>query len=382
MLIGLDGSPLANLKTGVGHYTFELARALATVAPADDFQLISPLPFGQSFGAGGNQTFPKNLRAVTEEVHGFRKHWWTFGLSSYIRRNPLALFHGTNYDIPLRSPCPTVLTIHDLSSYLHPETHTRRSTRRARYRLPIMARRATMIITPSAAVKNEVCELLRVEPRKVAAIPHAARPYFRSMPLAEALKITKRIKVDDCFLLFVGTIEPRKNLITLIRAFEEVLKTTSLRPQLVIAGMEGWLTDDLFTYVEGRDLGDRIIWTGYVSDEDLCALYSACRLFLYPSIYEGFGLPLLEAMACGAPVISSRIPAIVETVGNAACLIRPTDVSVWSRTIIELLQESSQRNELSKAGQQRAAEFSWEHTARLTRDVYSAAVESWESRKS
>jgi glycosyltransferase involved in cell wall biosynthesis len=171
-------------------------------------------------------------------------------------------------------------------------------------------------------------------------------------------------------------------LITLIRAFEEVLETTNLRPQLVIAGMEGWLTDDLFAYVKGRDLDDRIRWTGYVSDEDLCALYSSCQLFIYPSIYEGFGLPLLEAMACGAPVVTSRIPAIVETVGTAACLITPTDIPALTRTIIELLRDTDQRNELSNAGKKRAEEFSWERTARLTYDVYNAAMKLAESENS
>ncbi|HEY5028788.1 MAG TPA: glycosyltransferase family 1 protein [Candidatus Angelobacter sp.] len=180
--------------------------------------------------------------------------------------------------------------------------------------------------------------------------------------------------MEDGFLLFVGTIEPRKNLLTLIRAFEEVLNTTSLRPQLVIAGMEGWLSEDLFAYVKGRDLGDRLRWTGYVSDEDLCALYSSCRVFIYPSIYEGFGLPPLEAMACGAPVITSRIPAIMETVGTAACLITPTDVDALSQRIIDLLKDTGERKKLSEAGQARAAEFSWERTARLTHDVYTEAL--------
>ncbi len=374
MHIGLDGSPLTYPKTGVGHYTFELARALAMGAPSDDFQLVSPLPFDPSFGSGGNQTWPTNLHAIKEEVSGVRKHWWTIGLPSYIRRNALALFHGTNYDVPLRCRCPTVLTIHDLSSYLHPETHQPHLNRRARYRLPIMARRATMIITPSLAVKSEVCELLRVKPEKVVAIPHAARPSFRPMSLSDSLTLTKRLDVEDGFLLFVGTIEPRKNLLTLIRAFEEVLNTTSLRPQLVIAGMEGWLSEDLFAYVKGRDLGDRLRWTGYVSDEDLCALYSSCRVFIYPSIYEGFGLPPLEAMACGAPVITSRIPAIMETVGTAACLITPTDVDALSQRIIDLLKNTGERKKLSEAGQARAAEFSWERTARLTHDVYTEAL--------
>jgi len=374
MHIGLDGIPLTKLKTGVGHYTFELARALALVAPADDFQLVSPLPYTTPPGTVSEQGLPPNLQAVHAEVRGASKHWWTIGLPSYLRRNPLDLFHGTNYDVPLFGGSRTVLTIHDLSSYIHPETLQSRSVRRARYRLPIMARRATIIVTPTSTVRLEVCERLRVNPEKVVAIHHAPRPCFRSLPPNQAIETTRRLGIDDDFLLFVGTIEPRKNLLTLIRAFENVLKKTNLRPQLVIAGQKGWLTDELFDYVKNVDFGNRLRWTGYVSDEDLCALYSSCRAFIYPSIYEGFGLPPLEAMACGAPVISSRIPSITEVLGTAARLVSPTDVHALSESIIELWENSDERQRLSEAGQTRAAEFSWERTARLTRAVYDAAL--------
>lgn len=374
MRIGLDGIPLTKLKTGVGHYTFELARALALVAPADDFQLVSPLPYAIPPGTVSEQGLPPNLQAVHAEVSGVSKHWWTIGLPSYLRRNPLDLFHGTNYDVPLFGGSRTVLTIHDLSSYIHPETLQSRSVRRARYRLPIMARRATIIVTPTRAVRLEVCERLRVKPERVVAVHHAPRPCFRPLPPNQTIETRRRLGIDDDFLLFVGTIEPRKNLLTLIRAFENVLKKTNLRPQLVIAGQEGWLTDELFDYVKERDFGNRLRWTGYVSDEDLCALYSSCRAFIYPSIYEGFGLPPLEAMACGAPVISSRIPSITEVLGTAARLVSPTDVNALSESIIELWENSDERKRLSEAGQTRAAEFSWERTARLTRAVYDAAL--------
>ena len=375
MRIGLDGIPLTRPKTGVGHYTFELARALALATPADDVQLVSPLAFAP-VGDSSEQKMPPNLQAVYTETKGVGKHWWTIGLPSYIRRNPLALFHGTNYDVPVLSGCPTVLTIHDLASHLHPETLQSRSVRRARYRLPIMARRATMIVTPTQAVRHEVCERFRIKPEKVVAVHHAPRSCFRPMPLPQASETTRRLGIDDDFLLFVGTIEPRKNLLTLVRAFADVLKATSLRPQLVIAGQEGWLTDELFAYVKEVDFGNRLRWTGYVSDEDLCALYSSCRAFIYPSIYEGFGLPPLEAMACGAPVISSSIPSLTEVLGTAARLVVPTDVHALSESIIELWENAYERQRLSKAGQTRAAEFSWERTARLTRDVYDAALGS------
>lgn len=374
MRIGLDGIPLSKLKTGVGHYTFELAQALAVVSPADDFQLVSPLSYTPALRGLLDQEAPQNLKAVQAETTGLGKHWWTIGLPSYIRRNPLALFHGTNYDIPLLTGCRTVLTIHDLASHLYPETLQTRSVRRARYRLPIMARRATMIITPTRAVRSEVCERLHVGPEKVVAVHHAPRPCFRPCSPSETIETRTRLGIDDDFLLFVGTIEPRKNLLRLIRAFEDMLTKTRLRPQLVIAGQEGWLTDELFDHIKSRDFGDRLCWTGYVSDEDLCSLYSSCRAFIYPSIYEGFGLPPLEAMACGAPVISSRIPSIMEVLGDAAHLVSPVDVHALSESMIQLWENADERHRLSEAGKARSAQFSWERTARLTREVYEAAL--------
>jgi glycosyltransferase involved in cell wall biosynthesis len=194
------------------------------------------------------------------------------------------------------------------------------------------------------------------------------------LPPNQTLETTRRLGLDDNFLLFVGTIEPRKNLLTLLRSFETVLRNTTLRPQLVIAGEEGWLTDELFDYVKLRDFGDRVRWTGYVSDDDLCALYSTCRAFIYPSIYEGFGLPPLEAMACGAPVISSSIPSITEVLGDAALLVAPTDAEALTKSIIALWENKEERQRLSEAGPARAAEFSWEGTARQTREVYEAAL--------
>ena len=381
MRIGIDGQPLSKLRTGVGHYTFELARALALVSPADEFQLLSPEPYAHPVDPATEQASPKNLNFVQVEARGFRKHWWTLGLAAHLRRNPVALFHGTNYDVPLRSGCPTVLTIHDLSSYLHAETQTSRAARRARYRLPIMSRRATIIVTPSHAVRNEVCEFLRVNPDKVVVVPDAPRSCFRRLMPEQTVETRRRLQIEDDFLLFVGTIEPRKNLNRLVQAFELVLNTTNLRPQLVIAGTPGWLTEELFSYVAQSEAANRIRWTGYVTDEDLCALYSSCRLFIYPSLYEGFGLPPLEAMACGAPVIASRISSIMEVVGDSARLVNPTSVDELAQSIISLCNDSNEVEKLSLAGLGKAGDFSWERTARLTHNVYQTALSRHEKHR-
>jgi glycosyltransferase involved in cell wall biosynthesis len=371
MRIGLDAIPLATPRTGVGHYTFELARHLALLAPEHNFQLVSPFPFDPPIA---NEDLPVNLKAIRPQVGPWRRRWFAVGLPLYVKQSALDLFHGTNYDVPLWSKCPSVLTIHDLSLLLYGSTHEGHLVRRGRYRLPIMARRAAAIVTPSRAVRREVCQYLKIKPSKLFVIPEAARSVFRPMAGTESEEVRRRFKIEANFILFVGTIEPRKNLVTLLQAFEEILRHTQIRPQLVVAGKVGWLTDKLFTQVGESDAADRLVFTGYLGDHDLRALYSSCSAFVYPSLYEGFGLPVLEAMACGAPVITSDIPSLSETAGTAARLVPPHDARVLAENLVHLLENESERQYLSQAGKEHSRQFSWEKAARATLDVYSEVV--------
>jgi glycosyltransferase involved in cell wall biosynthesis len=376
MRIGLDGFPLAMPRTGIGHYTFELARALALLSTTDDFELISPLAFDASvLEELQDSGSPSNLSTVNPDRTRFSKRWWSIGLPLYLRRAQLDLFHGTNYEGPLWNRSATIVTIHDLSLLLHADKHEERLARRARRRLPVAARSSVMIITATESVKREICEHLCVRPERIAVTPYAPRRSFRPVPLEQTIETRRRLGIEDEFILFVGTIEPRKNLLTLVRAFEEILRHTALRPQLVIVGREGWLNSDLHSFIERSGIRERLLLTGYVPEADLAALYSSCRVCVYPSLYEGFGLPPLEAMACGAPVITSNIPTIVETVEASARLVAPTDTRALASAIIELLGDEAERRHLSSAGLQRAAQFSWERTARQTMDVYREALE-------
>jgi glycosyltransferase involved in cell wall biosynthesis len=204
----------------------------------------------------------------------------------------------------------------------------------------------------------------------VTAIPLAPRRLFRPVTENEGAAARRRLGINDHFILSVGTIEPRKNLLTLVRAFAELRQTTKHRPQLVIAGPKGWLTDEFDLAVAQADFGDQLRMIGYVSDDDLRALYSSCQVFVYPSLYEGFGLPTLEAMACGTPVIASRIDALVEILGPNARFVDPMDAAALAGTVVELLENKVERERLSTSGAQHAARFSWEKTAALTLAVY------------
>lgn len=375
MRIGIDGIPLATPKSGIGHYTFELARSIARLRPTDRCELVAPVPI--DLNAEHDQSeLPANLSAVHLSLNPLRRRWWTIGLPLYVRRNRLALFHGTNYNVPLWSPCPTVVTIHDLSLVLHSNTHLENLVQRARRRLPVMTRIATHIITDSESVKREICEHLNVRPEKITSVALAPREVFQPVAEHAARDTLHRLGVNDEFILFVGTVEPRKNLVTLVRAFEEVLRNTELEPQLVIAGQRGWMNDELFALIEKAEFSKHILFTGYLTDDDLRALYSSCRVAVYPSLYEGFGLPPLEAMACGAPVITSRIPVIMETSTQAARLVNPIDVQELAAALVELLTDAPAREHLSRVGLKRAAEYTWARTAEKTLEVYQEAMDA------
>ncbi|MET0626112.1 MAG: glycosyltransferase family 1 protein [Pyrinomonadaceae bacterium] len=374
MLIGLDAIPLTIPRAGVGHYTFELARALALAAPEDEFELAYPSSH-PPLDLGERESLPPNLSEARVRVGALGKRWWSAGLPRYAGRRGLRLFHGTNYDVPLWGGAARVVTVHDLSQFTHPETHERRGVRRARRRLPLMTRAAEAVVTPTEAMRREVCEHLGVPASKVFAVHEAARDCFKPVARAEAEEALRGLGVGGEFLLAVGTIEPRKNLSTLVRAFEEVLRERPGSPlRLVIAGGRGWLTGPLFETLERSPARRSVTLTGYVSDAQLRALYSTCRVFVYPSLYEGFGLPPLEAMSCGAPVVAGRTPAVEEVTAGAARLFDPRDTAALTRTLLELLDQEPTRRSLSEAGLARAAHFSWHRAARATLDVYAEAL--------
>jgi glycosyltransferase involved in cell wall biosynthesis len=371
MRVALDGIPFDQELTGVGHYTLELARALAVASPADEYKIVSPLTFVPQVS---DNCTPTNLQFVHVRTGAITRHWWTVGLPRYVRKGAFDLFHGTNFEVPLWKKCATVLTVHDLSLFLHPESHEKSRVRRARRRQPLMARAANMIITPGQSVRHEVADRFQIPLDKIVAIPEAARSVFHPMSPAGTIETRSRLNIADDFILYVGTLEPRKNLVRLVQAFIDSAPKRKRGLQLVLAGKEGWLTQDLFDLVRQSGMSQSIKFTGYLCDKDLCALYSSCRAFIYPSLYEGFGLPPLEAMACGAPVITSQIHSIHEVTGDAAMLVDPEDTSDLGAKINQLVENEAGRRELSLAGLKRAGEFSWERTAQLTRDVYTEAV--------
>jgi len=238
-----------------------------------------------------------------------------------------------------------------------------------------MARLATLIIVPTFSVREEVCQHLGTSVEKIRVAPEAPRRSFGPASEAQFIAVKRRLGIKDQFILYVGTIEPRKNVVTLIHAFEKIVHGNNARLQLVLAGRLGWLTEDFFAHLERSNARERILVTGYLTDEELKSLYSSCLMMVFPALYEGAGLPPLEAMACGAPVITTDTPAISEMVADAARLFSPLDHHELAWHISELLNDAGKRKELAQRGLSRAAQFTWEETARHTYEVYQEAFE-------
>ncbi len=350
MRVALDATPLTLSSGGLRRYVEQLSLALAREFPEDDYLLVSDQPFAAPAGS------PPNLRAAAGPARPLERRWWLWGVRRAIERSGAQLFHGTNFETPYLPGAPSVLSLHDLSPWMDPAWHC--DARRVRRRTPwlIGLGLATMILTDSQAVRRQAIERFRIHPARIAAVPLAAPSHFRPVEAPPP---------EKPYLLFVGALEPRKNLSPLLEAWREVRKRHEV--ELVLAGRRRRDFPAL-----APEPGLRLLEE--VPDERLPALYSAALAFVYPSLYEGFGLPVLEAMQCGAAVIVSRDPALSETAGGAAVQVEAGDVRAWIEALTRAVTQPEWRAEWRRRALRRAAEFSWERTARLTREVYAEAL--------
>jgi glycosyltransferase involved in cell wall biosynthesis len=276
--------------------------------------------------------------------------------------------------LPLRS-VPTVLTVHDLIFRHFPAHHKRLNRWYLNLTLPLYCRRADHIIAVSECTRRDLAATYRLPPDKITVVDEAAAPYFCPQPPQVVDAVRARYDLPDRYLIFVSTIEPRKNLSRLLAAFE-TLRADGLSDGLVIVGRRGWLYDDFFACLERSPARDAVIFPGYVPDADLPPLYAGAQACVFPSLYEGFGLPVLEAMACGTPVATSSTSSIPEVGGDAALYFDPASVDDIAETARRILRDPALQGDMRARGLTQAAQFSWERAARETRAVYDAVLAS------
>jgi glycosyltransferase involved in cell wall biosynthesis len=299
-----------------------------------------------------------------------------FTLSAELRRRPVDLLH-VQYTAPPLAPCPVVATVHDLSFEHLPETFKRRSWVQLRLTVRRTARRAAHVIAPSEFTRRDLIETYKLDPSRVTAIPLAAASHFRPVADADEIgRVRRRYGVGGEYVLAVGSIQPRKNLARLVRAYSLLRRERgrSNLPQLVLVGKRAWLYGETLRAIEEEGVGGSVVLTGYVSEGDLPALYSGALCFVYPSYFEGFGLPPLEAMSCGAPVLTGNLTSLPEVVGDAGLAADPFDTSALARALARLIDDDALRAELRARGLQRARAFDWRDTARMTLQVYRRVI--------
>ena len=286
-----------------------------------------------------------------------------------------ALFHATEHLLlPLRS-IPTVLTVHDLIFRHLPEHHKPLNRVYLNLALPLYCRRATHIIAISECTRRDVMAAYGLPPEKVTVIHEAADPRFQPQTPDRVTAVRQQYGLPERYILFVGTIEPRKNLTRLLHAFE-ALHADDLCDALVVVGKPGWLFGDFFTALERSPVRDAVLLPGYVPDEVLPAVYSGARALAFPSLYEGFGLPALEAMACGTPVACSGTSSLPEVAGDAALYFDPSCQGSIVEALRRMLSDPDLRSELAQRGLERAARFSWDRVADKTKAVYEAVIDA------
>lgn len=302
---------------------------------------------------------------------GVRVLWEQTVQPIVLRRIKADLVHAPVFVGPLIAPCPMVITIHDLSFIRFPQLFPSVNRLYLRIMTQLSARRARRLIAVSEHAASESVCLLDVPRDRIDVVYHGVDPRFRPLPPDQVAAFRDQHSLPERFVLFVGTLEPRKNLVRLVEAFARVRDGQT---KLVLVGGKGWLYDDLFAQVESLGLNEEVIFAGYVRSEELPLWYNAASALAYPSLYEGFGLPVLEAQACGTPVLTSNVSSLPEAGGEAALLVPPRDVAAIAEALNRLLMEAALRDELRERGLAHAEAFSWPSTARETVRVYRRAL--------
>lgn len=379
--IAIDITPLVNPRAGVARYVDELLRSLVPRCPDVEFHLVSQYGNGslaEPLGLPGT-----NWRAVFPRGAGSRRFQsLLLGIPTQklltLERytGPVDLFHGTNaIGLPQRAG-RRVVTMHDLTALLFPRYHPHRRVFHQRRYLTHSLQTADAVIAVSEATRADILRHFAVPPEKVTVIPLAAAPIFRRLDDRETgAGLSTYGLGPGSYLLYVGTLEPRKNLIRLLEAYA-LVRARAIELPLVLAGRPGWGTRPIQTALARSRWSRDIKVLGFVPDRDLPALYSGARLVVYPSLYEGFGLPVLEAMACGTPTVTSNTSSLAELAAGASLLVDPRDVEALAGAVTRLVQEPDLRAELSRRGLERAGGFTWEATAGKTLEVYSRVLDT------
>ncbi|BAY33761.1 group 1 glycosyl transferase [Nostoc carneum NIES-2107] len=365
--IGFDATAIPSNRVGAGNYIFSLVQSLSKVDIKNNYYIFAKAEHIQEWRISN-----PNFHFITVDISSkaLRLLWEQTGLPLAIKRWRIEILHSPHYTAPIIKPCKSVVTFCDMTFQLIPEKH--RPIQRIFFPLMMSwnAQHADKLIAISESTRQDAIRLLKIEANKIITIPLAANKNFRVLPNSDIEQICNRYNLKHKkYIYYVGALEPRKNVPILIEAYAKIAADFIDIP-LVIVGKKAWMYDEIFERVSSLGLQDRVHFLGHIPEPDLIGLYNGSRVFVYPSIYEGFGLPVLEAMQCGTPVVTTNISSMPEVAGDAAILIAPDDTQGLANALQQLLLDDNLVNQLSQQGLARATKFSWDICAEETRKVY------------
>lgn len=364
MRIAIDASTIST-QGGPRAYVIGLIDALLSIDPHNEYVVFynDPAHLGR---------FPGARELVLPGKQPLARLWREHVLLPLAcRREQVDLLHCPKSAVPYVNFCPVVVTLHDLIPITHPETETRAAQLYWRLQIPNAARRADFIITDSEHARQEIVAMFNVQGGRIAVTPLGYPPAMdEPSDPARIAEVQGRYGLPSRYILYVGTIQPRKNLGMLIEAYHRLRRDGVTSLKLVITGRKGWLYDALFARISALGLENEVVFTGFVPDEELPSLYDGACLFVYLSLFEGFGLPPLEAMARGIPVITSNTTSLPEVVGAAGITVRPDSLEEIIAGMRSVLSDDRRAEQMRQSGRVRAGQFSWERTARETLAIY------------
>ncbi|MDH3674895.1 MAG: glycosyltransferase family 4 protein [Anaerolineae bacterium] len=371
--IGLNAHLLSTSETyrgaGISWYIVNLLRNLVQVSPEflDYYAFLGDRPFKD------DAALPRlHTSRLPTQRPAIRIFWEQCIQPLALRRTGVDLLHALAFVAPRLAPCPFVVTVYDLSFLRYSEAFRPVNRWYLKHFTTDSVRKARAVITISESTRRDVIDLLGAAPEKVHTIYCGVDASFRQFPAEQIAAFRAAQGLPDQFVLYLGTLEPRKNVTGLIRAYARWRERDVKAPPLIVAGAKGWYYDEIFQLVESLGLANAVRFPGYIPQESLPLWYNSASLFVYPSHFEGFGLPVLEAMACGTPVITSTASSLPEVTGTngAARLVEPDDTAALAQALAEVMGQPDLRDTMSRQGRVRAATFSWQKTARETVAVY------------
>ncbi|MCC6485822.1 MAG: glycosyltransferase family 4 protein [Armatimonadetes bacterium] len=365
MRIGYFGRPIG-LTGGIGRYALQLLQAMLKVAPDNEYQLYT------NRAETTLERLPVEVKRGSERLG--RVLWEQGALPWTLRRDELDVYHSPDFTLPVLSRVPGVVTLHDLIFMKHPEGTSRRALLLYNTLTRVSAKRARRVIAISNYTAHDISATLSIPSEKIRVVYQGVNPSLRlASSESDAPDILESLEVPEPFVLFVGLLTPRKGVLSLIQAYELAHAQAQFQA-LVLVGLPGSGYDEIRTKAEMSPLRDKIRFLGAADDRVLAALYRRAAVFCLPSFHEGFGLPVLEAMLLGCPVVAADATSLPEVVGDAGLLFPAGDWQKLSESLVQVATDSSVREQLREKGPERAARFTWENTARETLDVYREAT--------